>query len=406
AGEGGGGGGGVDDRGDIFAGGWILFETVTGHKGFGGKDARDSLHKIVYAPIPQINDFKTGAPAELQRVIQRCLAKDPNKRYHSIKDVALVLEEIRQELKSADPETSVPAASSTGGRSAASVRSGIESAQQLVEGVTTTGAFRSTSSAEYLVNEIKTHKRGVLLGGAVLIVLAAGVAFGLYKLLGRKPSVTFGPLKIARLTSTGQVNLATITSDGKYVFYVQDDGEKESLWMTQVTTSSNLQIVAPAEAHYDGLTVSHDGNFLYYVRLDRDNPSGALFRMPALGGNARKLLVNIFSPITLSPDDKRMAFVRCEHCLDAYAAGQKAGERVGVSSLITANSDGSDEKTLTVLGLPDIFSPGGPAWSPDGKTIACGKVHRGPQRGGPHRAVVAVRVSDGTEEPITSQRWS
>src|SRR5215510_2435361 len=283
----------IDHRSDIFSFGCILFETVTRHKAFEGKDALDSLHKIVYAPIPQISDFETSAPAELQRVIQRCLAKDPNKRYHSIKDVALELEEIRQELKSADLRTSIPETFSTAGKSADAIRS--KSSQQLVEGVTTTGAFRSTSSAEYLVNEIKTHKRGVLLGGAVLIVLAAGVAFGLYKLLGRKPSVTFGPLKIARLTSTGQVNLATITSDGKYVFYVQDDGEKESLWMTQVTTSSNLQIVAPAEAHYDGLTVSHDGNFLYYVRLDRDNPSGALFRMPALGGNARKLLVNIVS---------------------------------------------------------------------------------------------------------------
>ncbi|HJZ81542.1 MAG TPA: hypothetical protein VKD91_14395, partial [Pyrinomonadaceae bacterium] len=206
------------------------------------------------------------------------------------------------------------------------------------------------------------------------------------------------PLKIMRLTSTGQVNHAAISPDGKYVVYVRNEGDKESLWMTQVAASSNVQIVPPAEVHYHGITLSHDGNFIYYVRLDKDNPEGALYQTPAFGGNARKLLINIYSPISLSPDDKHLAFVRCDGCL-------RLGVNPGESDLIVANADGSDEKKLAAYQRPSLFSIGGPAWSPDGSVIACGSTHRTAQEGGPYRNVIALRVSDGKEQPVTSQRW-
>jgi serine/threonine protein kinase/Tol biopolymer transport system component len=385
----------IDHRSDIFSFGCILYEAVTRHKAFEGKDAIDSLNRIIREPVIPINEFRPDAPNHLQRIIRRCLAKDPEERYQTIKDIAIELRELRHEMnEQADVHASVPPSRST---------VSISEARTDALSLSTKAPTPSSSNAEYLINEIKAHKRGVLVVLAVFILMLGGVGFGLYKLLGRKASVSFGPLKITRLTSTGQVDLAAITADGKYVFYVQDDGQKESIWMTQVTTGSNLQIVAPAEVHYSDLTVSHDGNFLYYVRFDRDYPSAALFRMPALGGNARKLLVDIFGSITLSPDDKRLAFVRCEHCFDTPI---KAGEKPHRSTLIVANADGSDEKELVAHNFPNIFSPGGPAWSPDGKTIACGKVYRGPKEGGPHRSVMGVRVSDGKEEQITTQRWS
>jgi serine/threonine protein kinase len=70
----------IDHRTDIFAFGCILFEAVTGQRAFEGKDALDSLHKIVHAPTPQIKELNPDAPPELQRIIRRCLAKDPDKR--------------------------------------------------------------------------------------------------------------------------------------------------------------------------------------------------------------------------------------------------------------------------------------------------------------------------------------
>ena len=89
----------IDLRSDIFSFGCILFEAATGQRAFAGKDVLDSLHKIVHAPTPQLKDANPLAPAELQRIVRRCLAKEREKRYQSIKELAIELEDIQQELK-------------------------------------------------------------------------------------------------------------------------------------------------------------------------------------------------------------------------------------------------------------------------------------------------------------------
>src|SRR5438552_9044775 len=91
----------IDHRSDIFSFGCILFEAATGEKAFAGKDVLDSLHKIVHAPTPQIKEINPMAPDELQRIVSRCLAKQPDERYQTIKDVAIELKELRRELESA-----------------------------------------------------------------------------------------------------------------------------------------------------------------------------------------------------------------------------------------------------------------------------------------------------------------
>jgi len=95
----------IDHRSDIFSFGCILFEAVTGRLAFEGKDSIDSLHKIVHAPTPQIKEFRADAPGELQRILRRCLAKDSDERYQTIKDVAIELKEVRGELKVGDVDT-------------------------------------------------------------------------------------------------------------------------------------------------------------------------------------------------------------------------------------------------------------------------------------------------------------
>ena len=88
----------IDHRSDIFSFGCVLFEAATGRKAFKGKDTIDSLHKLVHAPTPQIKDFNPVAPDELQRIVRRCLAKERDDRYQTIKDVAIELKELRREL--------------------------------------------------------------------------------------------------------------------------------------------------------------------------------------------------------------------------------------------------------------------------------------------------------------------
>jgi len=75
----------VDQRSDIVSFGCILFEAATRRRAFEGDSFVDTLHKIIYAAAPSINDLNPSAPAYLQRIVRRCLAKDPEKRYQTIR---------------------------------------------------------------------------------------------------------------------------------------------------------------------------------------------------------------------------------------------------------------------------------------------------------------------------------
>src|SRR5207302_7236796 len=146
----------IDHRSDIFSFGCILFEAATGKKAFEGKDALDSLHKIVHAPTPQIKEINPVAPDELQRIVRRCLAKEPDKRYQSIKEVAIELEELQQELRAAaESEYSVqPAVMHGANEFRVRPSGGLSDEANISTPEAGTLNARSTSSAEYLFGEI------------------------------------------------------------------------------------------------------------------------------------------------------------------------------------------------------------------------------------------------------------
>ena len=381
----------IDHRSDIFSFGCLLFEAATGRKAFEGKDALDSLHKIVYAPTPQLKDTKPLAPDALQRIVRRCLAKEPDKRYQSIKEVTIELEELKQELKGFDDP--IRSSTSVGTRLSGSAQVGAESTRAVMAGTAATGTARPTSSAEYLVGEIKRHKLGALLAIGAFAVVVAGVIFGAYKWMGSNRSGDAPrALKITRLTTSGRAPRAAISPDGTYVVYVQmGEGRRQSLWVRQVSTSSDVQILPENGVAYRGITFSPDSDFIFYVRNEQlGGDTTSLWRSSVLGGNARKLIDNVTSYAAVSPDGKQVAFVRPDE--------RQAGE-----SLIVANIDGSGERTLTTRKTPNQFAGSSPAWSPDGKIIAIGQED---VTGGNLRSVVGVRVEDGTEQPFTDRKWS
>ncbi|MDX6445455.1 MAG: eukaryotic-like serine/threonine-protein kinase [Blastocatellia bacterium] len=170
----------IDQRSDIFSFGCILFEAATGKKPFEGDSIVKSLHSLIYEPAPQVKDLNPSAPADLQRIIRRCLAKDKEQRYQSIKEVAIELKELRRELESsAGIDTTVPPASSSATALSTDGGSSVQST------AARSGSIPPTvSSAEYLLSGISQHKVSAGVALAVLLVLISGAGYWFIKYRG------------------------------------------------------------------------------------------------------------------------------------------------------------------------------------------------------------------------------
>jgi eukaryotic-like serine/threonine-protein kinase len=158
----------VDHRSDIFAFGCLLYEAATGQRAFESESTIDTLHKIVHTPARLVRDLNPSAPADLTRIVRRCLAKDPDDRYQSIREAAIELRDVQRYLEGAlEVETSVPLATVTStARNAATVA----------------GTPRSTSpsSAEYIFAGIKRHKLATAVVLATIVVGSIAIAAYLY----------------------------------------------------------------------------------------------------------------------------------------------------------------------------------------------------------------------------------
>jgi eukaryotic-like serine/threonine-protein kinase len=381
----------VDARSDIFSFGAVMYEMVTRRKPFEGETASDTMASILKTEPPPVQHLVPDTPAELVRIVMKSLRKDREERYQVVKDLWLDLKALRQELEfQAKLDRSIPSDNNGGDLTGTVDQAAATASEQRLQSTETRSAINTIT--ESLSIEIKRHKFGVAVVLAIVGVAIALASFGVYKLVTRKPPVgSFQNIGLARLTNSGDAIDATISPDGKYIVYVRSDRNKQSLWIRQVSTANDKEIVPEAPVGFFGITFSPDGENLYYA-LKANQDAGALYRIPVFGGLPAKVLERIDGPISFSPDGKRFVLVRGNY--------PKPGE----SALVIANVDGSNERILTVRKRPDVFSPiffTGPSWSPDGKLVAA-TVMTSATVGN----VVVFPVDGGAEQVLTREPWT
>ena len=307
----------VDPRSDIFSLGVVLHEMATGERPFRGDTNVSILSSILKDTPALVTDSNPNLPADLARIVRRCLAKDPERRYQTAADLRNELEELKQDTASGTVTVVRPVAP---------------------RGVRRSAILAATTATLALALVAAWFLNGRTRGGSAV----AAAAFTIDRL--------------SRLTTTGSAFMAGISPDGRYVVHVKGESNGFGLWTRQTATTSDVRIVPPSGLRFDGVAVSPDGNYVYYSGYPEGGGVAPLYKVPVLGGTPVLIIDDVDSPIAFSPDGQRIAFMR----------GSMAR---ATTELVVAGADGANPRVLAQAPAPDKFLSEGPAWSRDGRTL-------------------------------------
>ncbi len=367
----------VDARTDIFSLGVVFYELLTGVRPFDGTTYNHTLVAILDHEPPPLAQHLSAAPAALPQIVNRMLAKERDARYPSttellaelkrLKDV-LVAEQVRSSGKMRPTDTATAWPANTGDNAA------------------------HTTTRLKLFDRLAAHQRSVTIALVVMLVALGGL--GAWRWWRPRPALSLEQIRMTRLSTNGSVDLGVISPDGKYAAYMLvEKNESSTIWLQQLATGSNLQLVPAAPGYYSGLHFSPDSTYLYYVTLSVAHQGGGdLYRIPVIGGAPEKVLSNsLFNPPVFTPDGRRMLYRRYNF-------------ETGLFELVVAQADGSAPRVLVSKGGPMMNTLNGYGWTRRGDRIMY--VNFEMAADGIYYYVAARPAEGGPEQRLTPPRPS
>ncbi|HEX8817103.1 MAG TPA: protein kinase [Terriglobales bacterium] len=318
----------LDGRSDLFSFGAVLYEMSTGAQTFRGDTSGVIFDAIMNrAPASPVR-LNPGLPAKLEEIILKALEKDIPLRYQHAADLKADLQRLKRDSGSgrqAPPPPETPASTSSAAHSA-----------QLAAAVPSRRKFAWAIAAA---------------------VAAVALALAVEHFYFQPKVVPFQNVTFTKVTESGNASVPALSPDGKYLLYVIGSHGQEGLWLHNIPSGSNTQVIAPeAGAHFSSLAFSPDGNYLFFIRAEHGSFTYRfLYRAPVLGGTPEKIVTDIDSTMTFSPDGRKIAYV----VLNDPTPGK--------FRLLIRSLENGEERVLVDQPMGDSFTF--PSWSPDGKTI-------------------------------------
>jgi len=296
----------VDARTDIFAFGAILYEMLSGQRAFKGESSIETMNAILKDDPPELDTAKLALSPGLERIVRRCLEKEPARRFHSARDVGFALE-----------------------------------------------AISGASSSSVVSRRVLPPERPRWMRAAVLALVAVAAVLAAY-FLGKR-NVSSSTASYQQLTfQPGYAGPARFTRDGNTVVYSASwNGGARQLYAQR----SNSVQAAPLNLDADVLGIADNGDMAVILKrrfLATWLQRGTLARLPLEGGAPRPILEDVYEA-DITRDGKEFAVVRHDRGKQRleFPIGKVLFETSGWITDVRISPDGTHVAFMDHSVLPD-----------------------------------------------------